>query len=472
MTDTHEFIASLDDSIGCLGDRREFFDSRRELVVTRAPGRLDLMGGIADYSGSLVLQWPIQSAVYVATQRHKSKTLRIASVPEVLDQPPRLFEITLDELLNSDYSTLRGRFNEEPKNHWAAYVAGAFPVLMRETNTSFPEGARIFIRSAVPEGKGVSSSAALEVASMQAVAAAYEQKIPAAELALLCQKVENLVVGAPCGVMDQMTASCGEANRLLELLCQPAELKGAIRLPEELEIWGIDSGIRHSVGGAAYRAVRTAAFMGYRIIAELAGFSSKQTGAGHLVVDDPRWNGYLANISPKELEREYAAHIPKCMSGRDFLDDYDGITDTVTSVDPAVEYSVSAATRHPIYEHARVNNFASILKNWKGDDDQARKLGGLMYESHESYSACGLGSDGTDQLIALVRETAGADLYGAKITGGGSGGTVAVLGRRGAGTTVHKVAARYHELTGYVPAIISGSSPGANAFGFVKIPNR
>src|SRR5437588_3773446 len=74
--------------------------------------------------------------------------------------------------------------------------------------------------SAVPEGKGVSSSAALEVATMQALAAAYELNIAAEDLALLCQKVENLVVGAPCGVMDQMSVTCAEANRLLELLCQ------------------------------------------------------------------------------------------------------------------------------------------------------------------------------------------------------------------------------------------------------------
>src|SRR5438552_699918 len=90
------------------------------------------------------------------------------------------------------------------------------------------------------------------------------------------------------------------------------------------------------------------------------------------------------------------------------------------------------------------------------------------YESHESYSRCGLGSDGTDALVTLVRETAADDLYGAKITGGGSGGTVAVLGRRGAGEAVCKVAARYREQTAYEPAIISGSSPGTNAFGYLK----
>jgi L-arabinokinase len=68
-----------------------------------------------------------------------------------------------------------------------------------------------------------------------------------------------------------------------------------------------------------------------------------------------------------------------------------------------------------------------------------------------------------------VRETAGNDLYGAKITGGGSGGTVAVLGRRGADEALYKLAARYHEQTGYEPAIISGSSPGASVFGHLKL---
>jgi L-arabinokinase len=267
--------------------------------------------------------------------------------------------------------------------------------------------------------------------------------------------------------MDQMTAACGEANRLLELLCQPADLKGTIALPEELEIWGIDSGIRHSVGGADYRTVRTAAFMGYRIITELAGLSVTAAGPGNLVIDDPRWNGYLANISPPDFQREYAPHIPENMSGRDFLDKYRGITDTVTSVDPAINYPVLAATRHPIYEHARVTSFAAILKDWKGE--QKQKLGELLYESHESYSRCGLGSDQTDALVTLVRQSSGDDLYGAKITGGGSGGTVALLGRRGARAAVHEVAARYREQTGYEPAIISGSSSGANAFGYLTI---
>src|SRR5205807_1990518 len=310
--------------------------------------------------------------------------------------------------------------------------------LMHERDASFKEGAHILIKSAVPEGKGVSSSAALEVASMQALAAAYELEISATELALLCQKVENYIVGAPCGVMDQMTAAWGETNRLLELLCQPAELKGTIPLPEELEIWGIDSGIRHSVGGSDYRTVRTAAFMGYRIIADVAGLSVRHGERdGQVHIDDPKWKGYLANVTPDEFERCFATHVPELVTGADFLKQYDGITDTATSVDARVNYPVAAATRHPIYEHARVRSFAGILKDWRGRS-QARGLGELMFQSHDSYSRCGLGSDGTDELVALVQDSESEHLYGAKITGGGSGGTVSILGRRGAGRAVQK----------------------------------
>ena len=472
LRDTEHFIESLDRSLSSLpAEWRDLFDTQRELILTRAPGRLDLMGGIADYSGSLVLQWPIQDAVHVALQPDKSKTLRIASVSETQTKTPRLFEIDLEDFLRPpiDYPAVRARFAGDPENHWASYIAGAFAVLGCERNVSFNEGANIFIKSTVAEGKGVSSSAALEVASMQALAAAYELEISAPELALLCQKVENYIVGAPCGVMDQMTAAGGETNRLLELLCQPAELKGTVALPEELEIWGIDSGIRHSVGGSDYRTVRTAAFLGYRIIADVAGLSVRDGGRdGQVQIDDPKWKGYLANVTPDEFESCFAKHVPERITGAEFLKQYDGITDTATSVEANVIYPVAAATRHPIYEHARVKSFARILKDWRGSG-QARQLGELMFQSHDSYSRCGLGSDGTDALVALVREPAGDQLYGAKITGGGSGGTVAVLGRRGAGDAVQKIANFYRQRTGYQPTIISGSSPGARVFGQLRL---
>jgi len=424
--------------------------------VSRAPGRIDLMGGIADYSGSLVLQWPIAATTHVAIQLHDSPVIQICSLGPKPKDPSRWFEMTLADFYSNekpvDYAAARALFHGE--RHWAAYVAGAFLVLMHERGVRFQQGAKILISSEVPEGKGVSSSAALEVATMTALAAACDLNLTPVEIAFLSQKVENFIAGAPCGVMDQMTAACGEQDRLLALLCQPGELQGAISLPEELAIWGLDSGIRHSIAGTDYALVRTAAFMGLRIIAGVAG-----TGA----------HDYLANITPDEFDDRFASHLLQHMSGADFLQRYEGIVDSATSVDPDQTYPVFAATRHPVYENARVREFAETLQNYKGPRE-GELLGDLMYESHESYSACGLGSSATDELVRLVRE-AGLErgLYGAKITGGGSGGTVAVLGERSAAETIEAIAKRYAQRSGHQPLIITGSCAGAGQFGVIKI---
>lgn len=456
-----DFLSSL--------NQGNFLKGGEEIFVTRAPGRLDVMGGVADYSGSLVLQLPIAAATHAALQKNDSTKIRVLSAGSGSKQ--RFIELDTSDFLTDrhkpvEYSSARAQFNNE-NDHWAAYAAGVILTLMREKEVQFSQGIDILIRSDVPEGKGVSSSAAIEVAVMQALNVAFDLKVSAAELAALCQKTENLIAGAPCGIMDQMTSSCGEKDQLLELLCQPAILKGCLALPSELELWGIDSGIRHSVGGSDYGTVRTAAFMGYRIIADLAGLKVSTTEQeGKVRVDDDRWGGYLANISPEEFESRFSSSLPVQIRGDDFLERYVGITDYVTDVKADVDYPVRVATRHPIYEHARVKEFASLLRSWSGNEGP--RLGQLMFQSHQSYSDCGLGSPATDLIAKIVEELGAVDLYGARITGGGSGGTVAVLGRH-ASPGIHLVHQRFMEETGYAPLIISGSSAGASVFDHVKI---
>jgi galactokinase len=97
-------------------------------------------------------------------------------------------------------------------------------------------------------------------------------------------------------------------------------------------------------------------------------------------------------------------------------------------------------------------------------------LGELMYQSHASYSACGLGASGTDRLVDLVRQAGPtAQLYGAKITGGGSGGTVAVLARRGSKTQIERITRRYSQETGLSIEVMHGSSHGAVAWGSHRV---
>jgi L-arabinokinase len=459
-------IAEFVEKLNVFQQNTEYFDSNRELTIARAPGRLDLMGGIADYSGALVLQYPIREATFTAIQKDSAPVIRVVSLSSESGNF-RSFEISLEKLTRGnlgDYKAAREFFQSDAENHWAAYIIGVFAVLAGELNINFTTGARIFISSNVSEGKGVSSSAALEVAAMQAVNAAFELDLNPRDLALLCQKTENEIVGAPCGVMDQMVSACGEENKLLALVCQPAELKGTIRLPDEIEIWGIDSGIRHSVAGADYGSVRAGAFIGYRIIAEIARLEVENLENNRVQIADEKWRGFLANITPEEFEKEFRSKLPEKITGREFLAKYHGTTDKITVIKTEKEYAVVNPTAHPIYENYRVQKFAEIL-NEEINEAKLKDLGALMFASHASYSACGLGADGTDLLVELVKQH-GLGLFGAKITGGGSGGTVAVLGRRGAGEIVRKIAERYEKQTGRKAQIFSGSSPGAARFGF------
>jgi galactokinase len=434
---------SLAEFIDTLQERR-LFDRGASVSIARAPGRLDVMGGIADYSGSLVLERPIAEAAWVAVQRLECPVLEIVS----RGRPP--YTIPLRALAPHgaplSYDEARQSFTGPHK--WVAYIAGVLLVLAREREMALTSGARIVVLSEVPEGKGVSSSAAVETATMSAVASAFGLSLEPRDLAVMCQTAENRVAGAPCGVMDQMTCVFGDEHALLALLCQPAELQPRVPIPDDVELWGLDSGERHAVDGSDYGAVRTGAFMGVRILCE------------HASVRD----GYLANVPVEEFEQELVRCLPEEMSGDEFLARYGSTPDTVTSVERGRRYRVRTAAAHPVYERRRAEAFRALLL--ESGEDARRQLGALMYESHASYGKCGLGSVGTDRLVALVRAAGpAAGLYGARITGGGSGGTVAVIGRRGASDAVARVVDAYEAQTGYRPYVFAGSSPGVSAFG-------
>lgn len=470
---------------GWIASRSDFFDARRPVLVARAPGRLDVMGGIADYSGSLVLELPLAVATWVAVQAQERLELVIESTDA--GAGGRHVTIPLEDIVPAaplPYAEAQARLTRDPDRAWAAYVAGALVLLHHEHRHRPRHGAKVLIRSDVPIGKGVSSSAALEVAALEAFAALEGVGIVERTLALAAQTVENLIVGAPCGVMDQMTAAWGEKGHLLELLCQPAKVVGHLALPPELELFGIDSGIRHAVSGSDYRTVRAAAFMGYRIVADAAGMTAKTLAPGHVIIEDqlfadPRAElpigpfnvGYLANITPEQWEERYEHAVPERMTGKEFLARFGGSTDTATTIEEARTYPVRAATAFPIYENDRARIFASTVREPRATLESTQEsLGRLMYQSHAGYSACGLGADGTDRLVNLCRAAGpAAGIYGAKITGGGSGGTVAVLAAASARPAIDEIARAYRQETGRDAQIFAGSSSGSRLFGVYTI---
>jgi L-arabinokinase len=465
LADWKSWLSNLaDDSLPAA---QELFAAGTPIQVARAPGRLDVMGGIGDYSGSLVLEMPIAEAACAAVQRSDNGDVAVASLPLETGEPIRRVAIPADNwvaMMRADYDSARRMLGEVPDSTWAAYVLGPVLVLLRETDAQLPGGLRILLDSLVPEGKGVSSSAAVEVATLRAVAALAEHNMPGEEIARLCQIAENRVVGAPCGIMDQMTSAVGRQDQLLALRCQPATVEGFVPLPAGIAVWGIDSGIRHAVSGSDYTSVRSGAFMGYRILAEAAGLEAKTASGdsgGTVEILDPKWHGYLANVTPAEFRQRFADAVPREMSGREFLTRYGGTTDTVTRVDPNRTYAVREPTLHPIEENARVHRFRELLVG-EITHDSLCEMGQLMYAAHASYTACGLASDGTDLLVQMVRDRGPASgLFGAKITGGGSGGTVAVLGRADAEPLVDELAHEYRQRSGRETYVFRGSSPGA-----------
>ena len=412
--------------------------------IARAPGRLDVMGGVADYSGSLVAEMPLAQAAVVGAQTADGDvTVRSANAAA----ENFAAEVTLPSRAFVNPVSLHKYLFDGPREaRWAGYAAGCVALLRAEGLIPRTAGARLFVRSTVPLGAGVSSSAAVEVAAMRAIAAAYQTELDGLTLARLCQRVENEVLDAPCGIMDQVTSALGEGGKLLALLCQPYQVQGTVALPAGWSVFGMDSAVKHSVGGSAYTKARVAAFMGYKMLADRAG-----NGFG----------GYLCNCSPDEYRGLYPDGLPEKMSGAVFLGAHGGIFDDVTTVQPGETYDVRACTEHAILENARVGRFLDDLKD--GSDEKMADAGAQMLAAHESYSACGLGSAETDLLVELARAQ-GPAVAGARITGGGSGGTVGILCRADHEERLARtVAEEYEKRTGRAPRIIRGTSPGALA---------
>ncbi|HLO81136.1 MAG TPA: hypothetical protein VK166_09265 [Chitinophagaceae bacterium] len=425
-----------------------------------APGRLDVMGGIADYSGSLLLQMPIAERTIVRLEVGGEGRERFVVESTHAEE---VFEISLEEISGIPYRELGDFLRKRPGGNWAAYIVGCFAVLKAEKGLAYV-GAHIRVSGDVPIGKGVSSSASLEVATMHAICKAYGLRLDPMELALLAQKVENLVVGAACGLMDQLSVNMGKEDHLLPIICQPHEIFQPIRIPEGIRFFGLDSGVRHAVSGASYSDVRTAAFMAFTVAMIRQGVPKEQL----MDASSIPFGGFWANISPADFQSIYAPLIPGQMKGRDFLEEFGIHIDPVTRVDPDTVYHLYHAALHPVAENSRIRTFQRVLEDIEQTEDREMSmisLGMLMLASHDGYNSVGLGEPVTNRIVELVRQRRGPenDIYGARISGGGSGGTVTVMvGSEQGYETLLEIRQIMEEETGKALKLFEGSSDGAH----------
>ena len=448
-----------------------FFSSQAPVYISRAPGRLDLMGGNVDYTGGLVFQSTIREATWAAAQRRGDRRIVFLN-PQMKEEGwQQQVEFDLQDLVSEQ--AVRNLVNAGPGVRWTAYVLGAFLLFRHRYPQQVKVGASIYIESEVPRNKGVSSSAAVEVAVMKAAAACYAIPLDGIALAEACQWVENVIAESACGIMDQAASVLGDEGHVLPLLCQPCVPRPLVKLGEGLRCWAIDSGVRHQVTGIEYEAARAAAFIGYRMICEWENLALVKDESGPIPrYVDTRWHGYLSNVAPSVFRSRYEHRLPELLSGAEILSQGTVHPDPFTTVRPEVNYRVRACTRYAIEENQRIELFIELARGSAEQPSLAafRQMGELMFQSHWSYTECGLGCEATDQLIELVRQHAGDDLlFGAKITGGGAGGTVAVLGSAEGADAFQRVVADYGKKQGVSPYVFEQSSIGADRFGIREL---
>ena len=451
-----------------------------QVIVACAPARLDIMGGIADYCGANVFEMTLNRTAIAACQAREDRnicavTLRVGS------QFKPNFHLSLDSFYTDGtlktYSQVREHFSKEPGTAWAGYILGAFYVLLKEGKVNqFPHGATIVIKSDVPIGGGVASSAAIEVATLMAINRLYGLELGAMEIARLAQIVENRIVGAPCGIMDQVTAAAGASTKILSILCQPDKILEFVSCPSNVSFVGIYTGVRRSTTSTAYVDTRIGAFMGLTILksafsseAELGSVEGELAGK----ISEALADNYLCNLSVQEFHEQCEHLLPEQMHGEAFLVKYGETVDTATQVDPQKVYFIKSRVQHAIYENARVKQFITAIKNANEDREHIRdylsEAGNLMYASNDSYrDLAGLGSPEVDGLVNIARKIGGqSGIYGAKITGGGGGGTVALLCHGSVENSLTQILAAYKLAWGIDGELIRGDAPGAFEFGHI-----
>jgi galactokinase len=214
----------------------------------RAPGRVNLIGEHTDYNDGFVMPAAINLSTFVTVWPREDRKLQIRS--ENFDDE---IEFDLDEP------------NPAPRKHWSDYAVGVAVTLQRAGHRL--RGARLEIRSEVPVGSGLSSSAAVEVATACALVANSNLTLDRGDLALLCQRAEDEFVGARVGIMDQFVSLFGQAQSALLLDCRSLEF-WLLPLPDTVNLVICNTMVKHALASSAYNERRAQCEAGVQHLAQ------------------------------------------------------------------------------------------------------------------------------------------------------------------------------------------------------------
>ncbi|MGW3287499.1 galactokinase [Streptomyces sp. NPDC001002] len=360
--------------------------------VWAAPGRVNLIGEHTDYNDGFVMPFALPHTAVAAVSRRTDGVLRLHSA----DVESGVVELSLDALV------------PEADRDWTAYPSGVVWAL-REAGHPVT-GADIHLASTVPAGAGLSSSAALEVVVALALNDLYELGLKRWQLARLCQRAENVYVGAPVGIMDQTASACCEEGHALFLDTRDLSQK---QIPFDLAAEGmrllvVDTRVKHSHSEGEYGKRRAGC----------------EKGAALLGVDA------LRDIPYDELDAALAR-----------------IGD---------DEEVVRLVRHVVTEDERVEKVVALL-----EAGETRAIGPVLVAGHASLRddfqvSC-------PELDLVVDTAVASGALGARMTGGGFGGSAIVLAETADVDTITKAVEEAFAAAGFLaPRVFEAvPSPGA-----------
>ena len=346
-------------------------------MIASAPGRVNLIGEHTDYNGGYVLPTALPQETCVLLARRADRIVRAWSVD--VGTPPAEYEIGAETRTRS----------------WVDYVQGVTWAL-RERGANI-EGVDMLVSSNVPIGKGLSSSASLEIAVARALRALFQLPFDDVEIAMIAHRAETDFVGAPVGIMDQMVCSLGDASTALFLDAWTRAFE-KVPIPADIELGVIDSGIAHSHASGEYRTRRREC----------------EDAAALLQVEK------LRDLTLNDLSR--IGNLPAPLNRR---------------------------ARHVVTENARVLLAVEALRR-----KDAQTLGRLFLESHASMrDDFEVSLPDIDRLVDITASDAHA--YGSRLTGGGFGGAIVVLCHRGSAASVTaRAMSAYAAATPHDPQVL------------------
>jgi galactokinase len=360
---------------------------RAEPRIFRAPGRVNLIGEHTDYNGGFVMPAAIGFATRAAIASRSDRVIEVYS-----KNYSESIAFDLDEA------------NPAPRGHWSDYVRGV--CLMFERSGRRLSGANLVIDSEVPAGAGLSSSAALEVATAFALRGNSFLEVGLTELALLCQRAENEFVGARTGIMDQFAACYGRADHALLLDCRSLE-RNYEPVADRVKLVICDTRVRHSLAAGEYNLRRAQCEMGVASLVKV---------------------------------------IPGVRSLRDV-----SLTQLI-EYRPALDPVIYRRCRHVIAESVRVLDAANALQR-----ADLAEFGRLMIESHRSLrDDFEVSSEELDIMVERAIEAAREEpgVYGARMTGGGFGGcTINLVESECAPEFARTISRNYERKTGRAGAV-------------------